>query len=49
MGGSNQGAATAAARIMATLSKTGVKAGSMKRLQVLSTPAARATRDMNTM
>jgi len=48
-GGSNQGAATVAARIRDTFSSTGVKAGTEKRLQVLSTPAARATRDMKAM
>jgi hypothetical protein len=36
-------------RIMATLSSTGVAAGTAKCFQVLSTPAASATRDMKPM
>ena len=48
-GGSKYGAATAAARIIATFSSTGVNAGTMKRLKVLRMPPAKATSDMNRM
>ena len=48
-GGSNQGAANSAMPMKQRFSSTGVKAGIAKRLQVLSTPAASATSDMNRM
>lgn len=47
--GSKYGAAKSAMAIIATLSSTGVKAGTAKRPQVLSTPPASATSDMNRM
>ena len=48
-GGSNQGAAKSAMPMKERFSRTGVKAGSAKRLQVLRMPAASATSDMNRM
>ena len=48
-GGSKRSAKNAAAMMKETLSSTGVKAGTAKRLQVFSTPAARATREINRM
>jgi len=48
-GGSNRSAKKAAATMNDTFSSTGVTAGTAKRLNVLSTPAAKATSEMNTM
>jgi hypothetical protein len=48
-GGSNQGAANSAMPMKDRFSSTGVKAGRANRLQVLRTPAASATSDMNRM
>jgi hypothetical protein len=48
-GGSNHGAANAAATMNATFSSTGVNAGIEKRFHVLRTPAASATSEMNRM
>ncbi len=48
-GGSKYGASHSAATIMATLSSTGAKAGTEKRLQVLRMPAASATSEMKMM
>ena len=45
----NQGAPSQAAAIIATLSSTGVAAGTAKRRQVLSTPEDSATSDMKPM
>ena len=49
MGVSSWGARKRAAAMKARLSSTGVKAGSLKDDQVLSTPAARATMEISTM
>jgi len=48
-GGSKRSAKNAAATMNETLSSTGVNAGTANRLQVLSTPAASATSEMNRM
>src|SRR5258706_12960870 len=48
-GGSKRSAKKAAPMMNERLSSTGVNAGTAKRLQVLSTPAASATREMKTM
>ncbi len=45
----NQGAPQPAAAIMATLSSTGVAAGTAKRFQVFRMPADSATKDMKAM
>jgi hypothetical protein len=45
----NQGAPTDAARIIATLRRTGVAAGTAKCFHVLRMPAESATSDMNAM
>jgi hypothetical protein len=48
-GGRNQGAPSQAAKIMQTLSSTGVAAGTAKRRQVFKMPADKATMDMKAM
>jgi hypothetical protein len=45
-GGSNHGASHSAKAMKETLSRTGVKAGTQNRLQVLSTPPASAVKEM---
>ena len=49
MGTSMRGASQRQAAIIARLSSTGVKAGTANLRQVLSTPEAKATRDMQKM